>query len=84
MRVGTYVRRHALATLQNRREGSAYIVILNRVFSAARPCRRTAQQSVSSRPSLTGLRLQGANCELNTLGSDDFPDGVRKQPTLQL
>lgn len=28
--------------------------------------------------------LQGPNCELNTLGSDDFPDAVRKQPTLQL
>lgn len=84
MRVGTYARRHALATPQRRGEGSAYIVILNRVFSAARPCRRAAQQSVGSLPSLAGFRLQGANCELNTLGSDVLPDGVRKQPTLQL
>lgn len=63
---------------------SGYIVILNMVFSAARPCSHSAERSVSSLHSLARVCLQGTNCELNTLGSDDFPDGVRKQPTLQL
>lgn len=63
---------------------SSYIVILNRVFSAARPCSQSAERFVSSLHSLARFCLQGTNCELNTLGSDDFPDGVRKQPTLQL
>lgn len=59
------------------------------VFSGSSLQSCAVRSDLSARPtrsphSLARVCLQGTNCELNTLGSDDFPDGVRKQPSLQL